>query len=160
MGQNSVMSGRMDKRNLSLDWQNFETFAFDTFKYLRSDEYFLNVTLVCDDGKQFDAHKLILSSSSSVFHSMLTVITKQVHPIIYLRGTNGKDVQRVLDFMYLGHVEVPEDDINDFLALAKDLKVKGMTETWNGKTRNEKKETSRQNQGIKSLELTSLVKQK
>ena len=156
----SVIIDKMDKKQFSIDWQNFQTFTFDTFKDLRCDEYFLNVTLVCDDGKQFDAHKLILSSSSSVFHSMLTGGNKQAHPIIYLRGTNGKDVQRVLDFMYLGQVEVPENDIDDFLALAKDLKVKGMTETWYDKAHNEKREQSKQNHGIRTEESNSLVAQK
>merc|ERR1719245_1194551 len=119
----------MNAKNLSLDWQNFQSFAFNTLKDLRSDEHFINVTLVCDDGKQFDAHKVILSSSSSVFQSMLTGNKRQSHPIIHLRGTSGKDFQRVLDFMYLGQVEVPEDDIDNFLAVATDLKVKGIVES-------------------------------
>ena len=124
-----LVSEKMEGRNLSLDWQNFQSFAFNTLKDLRSDEHFINVTLVCDDGKQFDAHKVILSSSSSVFQSMLTANKRQSHPIIHLRGTSGKDFQRVLDFMYLGQVEVPEDDMDNFLAVATDFKVRGIVES-------------------------------
>ena len=35
----------------------------------------------------------------------------------------------VLDFMYHGQVGVAQEDLNSFLAVAEDLKVKGLTQT-------------------------------
>ena len=44
-----------------------------------------------------------------------------------MRGVNSILLNILLDFVYFGQVEVNASQINDFLALAQDLKVKGLT---------------------------------
>ena len=36
------------------------------------------------------------------------------------------DVAALLDFMYHGEASLPEDDLEDFLATAEDLQVRGL----------------------------------
>ena len=46
-------------------------------------------------------------------------------PVIYLRGIKQQDMEAVLSFMYHGEVNVAQDNLNSFLSVAEDLKVKG-----------------------------------
>ena len=47
------------------------------------------------------------------------------HPLLYLKGVKYSDLESVLNFMYHGEVNVAQDDLNSFLAVAEELKVKG-----------------------------------
>ena len=50
-------------------------------------------------------------------------------PIFYLIYTYKliifQELQAVLDFMYMGEVNVAQEELNSFLAVAEDLRVKG-----------------------------------
>ena len=52
--------------------------------------------------------------------------------MIYLRGVRTCDLESVLDFMYQGEVNVAQDDLNSFLAVAEDLQIKGLTQNAGG----------------------------
>ena len=54
------------------------------------------------------------------------------HPWIYLKGILSQQMKFILDFVYQGEVEVPEDDLPDFLSSAGDLKIQGLTKYANG----------------------------
>ena len=68
--------------NYSLSWDNFQSGASETFKNLIDDKDFLDVTLACDDGSSVKAHKVILSSASSVLRTILIQNPHQ-HPLLY-----------------------------------------------------------------------------
>ena len=69
---------RVNKTNgqekFALRWSKFETAAMETYKSLHSDMNFTDVTLVCDDNQQVEAHTIILSSASPFFKSILPFI--------------------------------------------------------------------------------------
>ena len=52
--------------------------------------------------------------------------TKLQNPLIYLRGIKSKDLTNILEFMYHGQVNVYEEDLQHFLALAQELQLKGL----------------------------------
>ena len=52
----------------------------------------------------------------------------QSHLLIYLRGVRHADLVSVLEFMYSGEVNVSQEDLNSFLAVAEDLRVRGLTQ--------------------------------
>jgi len=79
--------------------------------------------------RQVDAHKLVLSACSPFFRSILRQNPHQ-HPLIYLKGVQLAELQAVLNFMYHGEVSVAQDDLNSFLAVAEDLQVKGLTQSY------------------------------
>ena len=68
---------------------------------MKSNELELNVTLVCDDKKQFKAHKIVLSACSSVFRRIIKDLPKN-GSVIYLRGIQHQEMESILEYMYLG----------------------------------------------------------
>ena len=108
-----------------IKWNNFESHVRSAFRSVRKGESFVDVTLAFDDG-ELQAHKVILSAGSSFFHDVLHRISHE-HPFLYLKGARKADLISILDFMYLGEVNVAQEDLTSFLSLAEDLQVKGLT---------------------------------
>ena len=44
--------------------------------------------------------------------------------MLYLKGVRGKDLIGILNFLYCGETKVAEEDLNSFLSVAEELKVK------------------------------------
>ena len=118
----------------SLKWNDFHANASKSFRKLRKEEDFFDVTLVSDDEHHISAHKLVLSSSSDFFKNILRKV-KQVNPVIYLHGIQAKELYSVMDYIYEGEVQLFETDLDYFLSIAQRLKLEGMM----GSTKNEKK---------------------
>jgi len=116
----------MGSEKFCLSWNDFESNISLSFRELREEKDFFDVTLSCGD-EQIQAHKLILSACSPFFRSVLKKNVHQ-HPLLYLKGVKFCDLQAVLNFMYHGEVNVAQEELNSFLAVAEDLKVKGLTQ--------------------------------
>jgi len=110
-----------------LKWNDFENNISSAFQELRDDDDFCDVTLACD-GNQLKAHKLILSACSPFFRSIFKK-NKHQHPLIYLKGVKHGELSSVLNFMYHGEVNVAQEELNSFLAVAEEFQVKGLTQT-------------------------------
>ena len=87
---------------LCLQWNDFKDNAINAFGSLRGDNDFADVTLACEDGKQVEAHKVVLASSSPFFQNILRK-NKHIHPLIYMRGVKSDDLLAIVDFLYSGH---------------------------------------------------------
>jgi len=109
-----------------LRWNDFESNISVAFREIRDEKDFFDVTLACGD-RQIQAHKLILSACSPFFRGVLRR-NPHAHPLLYLKGVEYSDLQAVLNFMYHGEVNVAQEELNSFLAVAEDLKVKGLTQ--------------------------------
>jgi len=116
----------MASEKFCLRWNDFETNISVAFRELREDKDFFDVTLACDD-QQMQAHKVILSACSPFFRSVLKK-NPHAHPLLYLKGVKYVDLVAVLNFMYHGEVNVAQEELNSFLAVAEELKVKGLTQ--------------------------------
>ena len=108
-----------------LRWNEFETNIRDSFRKLREDRNYFDVTLATDDGHQIDAHKVILSAGSSFFSEVLGK-THHPSPFIYLKGIKISELEHVVDFLYNGEAYVAQDELNIFLEAAQELKIKGL----------------------------------
>jgi len=116
----------MGSEKFCLRWNDFESNISSAFRELRDDKDFFDVTLACED-EQIQAHKVILSACSQFFRNILRRNSHQ-HPLLYLKGVRFPDLQAVLNFMYHGEVNVAQEELNSFLAVAEDLRVKGLTQ--------------------------------
>jgi len=96
------------------------------FREIKEEKDLFDCTLSCGV-RQLKAHKLILSACSPFFRTILRQNQHQ-HPLLYLKGVEYSDLQAVLDFMYHGEVNVAQEELNSFLAVAEDLQVKGLTQ--------------------------------
>ena len=106
-------------------WDEFETHASNTFKQMWEDKDFKDVTLVTEDLQEIRAHKVILSSASVLFENILS---KNLHqnPLIYLKDIRKTDLLMILEFIYFGQCKVRHEDLEEFLATGKTLKVNGL----------------------------------
>ena len=56
---------------LCLQWNDFKENATSSFRELREDKDLTDVTLACEDGKQVEAHKILIAASSLFFMDIL-----------------------------------------------------------------------------------------
>jgi len=129
---------KMSSEKFCLRWNDFQSNIIFAFKELRDDKDFFDITIACDD-EQIQAHKVILSACSPFFRNILRRNPHQ-HPLLYLKGVKYTDLQSVLNFMYHGEVNVAQEELNSFLAVAEDLRVKGLTQNQGGVNPNSKRE--------------------
>ena len=125
----------MAEEKFCLRWNDYEKNLSNSLRSLKDDNELLDVTLCCED-EQVKAHKVILSACSQFFKNIFCQNVHQ-HPIVYLKGIKMSHFKSVLDFMYYGDVSVAQSELNPFLAVADDLKVKGLIQNYTPKTLNQ-----------------------
>ena len=133
---------------LCLRWNDFKNNTFGAFASLREDRDFADVTLAFEDGQQVEAHKVILAASSPLLKDLLK-LNRHPHPLIFMRGVKSEDLLAIVDFLYSGEANVNPENLDSFLTLAAELKVKGLldyTDTVTNSQRKPKMEIS-QSQG-------------
>ena len=117
----------MAKEQFCLRWNEFESSISNSFRELKEAGDFFDVTLVCQD-RQVEAHKVILSACSPFFKAILKK-NPHPHPLLYLKDIMFEHMEALLEFMYQGEVKVPQEELGPFLAVAEELKVKGLTQS-------------------------------
>ena len=117
----------MESLNYKISWDGFNDHIVNAFNQLKNRTEFSDVTLACDDGRKFSAHKMVLRSSSSVLREILSHISLN-GSLIFLRGINHKCLEALLDFLYQGEVDIPENEMEMFLMVAKELKISGLSQ--------------------------------
>ena len=118
---------------LCLQWNDFQENLNSAFRELRSDTDLSDVTLVSEDGGQVEAHKVVLASSSPFFANLLKR-NKHPHPLIFMRGVKEEVLVAIVDFLYNGEANVFQENLDSFLAVAEDLRLKGLTGSAEGNT--------------------------
>ena len=116
----------MSDQKVFYEWQNYEEGLKSMFSVMREDGDFADVTLACED-ESIKAHQVVLSASSLFFRNLLKTLSHP-HPIVYMRGVKADHLSALLDFIYLGNTEITQDLISDFLLLAEELRVEGLSE--------------------------------
>ena len=59
---------------LCLKWNDYQDNINSAFGCLRAENDFADVTLACEDGRQIEAHKVILAASSPFFQNLLRLL--------------------------------------------------------------------------------------
>jgi len=110
---------------VNLKWNDFEDNLIRSFKDFRT--VLNDVIIFCGQEKVY-ANKFVLCASSEVFRDMLVncEISRQPQPAVILWDVDINLMNLILDFMYIGEVKISEGDLNDFLGLAKRLRVRGL----------------------------------
>ena len=111
---------------LCLQWNDFQENIKSAIGNLREDKDLQDVTLVSEDGQQVEAHKVILAASSPFFQNILRK-NSHPHPMIFMKGVKFEDLQAIVDFLYCGEANIFQENIDAFLAIAEELKLKGLT---------------------------------
>ncbi|XP_078053100.1 uncharacterized protein LOC144478758 isoform X4 [Augochlora pura] len=123
-------SSSSGEQQYSLRWNDFHSSILSSFRHLRDEEDFVDVTLACDSSS-FTAHKVVLSACSPYFRSLLKANPCQ-HPIVILRDVASSDMESLLRFMYHGEVHVGQEQLAAFLKTAQVLQVRGLADVNSG----------------------------
>ncbi|BFF95831.1 protein abrupt [Drosophila madeirensis] len=126
----SHQSHHQQQQHYALKWNDFQTSILSSFRHLRDEEDFVDVTLACDE-RSFTAHKVVLSACSPYFRKLLKANPCE-HPIVILRDVRSDDVENLLSFMYNGEVNVSHEQLPDFLKTAHLLQIRGLADVNGG----------------------------
>ena len=121
------MSSEMKGEEYSLVWERHTEHVSAMLSSMMVTREHADVTLVCRDKLQLEAHKLILSSCSSFFGDILSN-SGEGKPIIYLPTIGSHEMQSILQYVYRGETSFLQERTQDFIRAATDLEIKGMCE--------------------------------
>jgi len=115
-----------------LKWNDFQGSISSSLSSLRNASDLLDVSLQCGT-ESLRCHRLVLSACSDWFKTVFRAlpVTTQ-NPVIVLWEATARDMALLLDFMYYGEVNVKQENLNSFLALAEKLSVRGLTQGQDG----------------------------
>ncbi|XP_076068823.1 uncharacterized protein LOC143041063 isoform X4 [Oratosquilla oratoria] len=109
---------------LSLKWNNHRSTFFHVLSSVRTKETYSDVTLACD-GKFYQAHKLVLSTCSDYFEQMFEK-TQCKQPVIVLKDIRHEELEALLNYMYIGEVNVLQQELPGLIKAAECLCIKGL----------------------------------
>ena len=110
----------------SLKWNDYLVNVIRKFSSLRNEEEFSDVTLVSSDKRQVSAHKVVLSSCSDYFKTILQSNNKSKDIVLCLENINHEELNNMLDCVYNGEVNIEQDQLDRFLSIAARYQLEGM----------------------------------
>ncbi|CAL4134729.1 unnamed protein product [Meganyctiphanes norvegica] len=114
----------MEDEQLSLKWNNHKASFFNILKFLREKSNYTDATLAVE-GKFYPVHKLVMSTCSEYFSDIFEK-TSCKSPVIVLKDVSSHDIEALLDYMYLGEVNVSQNKLASLLKTAESLRIKGL----------------------------------
>ncbi|XP_065349488.1 longitudinals lacking protein, isoforms A/B/D/L-like isoform X1 [Cloeon dipterum] len=113
------------RQQLCLKWNNHYHAIQYNFETLLQSEDFADVTLTTE-GQRIRAHKIVLSSCSPLFQSLLKHTEKDT--IIILPSISYAELKAIIVYMYRGEVNIAQDDLPSLLKAAENLQVRGLSD--------------------------------
>ncbi|XP_068676108.1 kelch-like protein 2 [Montipora foliosa] len=87
----------------------------------REQDYLCEITLVAKEGKQFKAHKNVLSAASPFFVKLLqTEMKEKEEAIARFEEISEPILEKVLEFIYTGQVKIDDEQTAEDLIIAAD----------------------------------------
>jgi len=114
----------MDGGLLSLKWNNHRSSFLHVLSTVRKKNKYADATVACD-GNFYKVHKLVLSTCSEYFEQMFEQ-TDCKHPVIVLKDIRYFDFESLLSYMYIGEVNVEQENLPNLIKAAECLKIKGL----------------------------------
>lgn len=116
----------MVEENFVLKWKSHTDQMRQTLHQMMITESLTDVTLVSSDQLYFKAHKVVIGAGSNIFNEIVNK-TQVNDSFIFMRGITGKDLKSILSFIYLGEVSIDHERMNEFLEIARDLSIRGLS---------------------------------
>lgn len=85
---------------------------------------YTDATIACD-GKFYPVHKLVLSTCSEYFGAIFER-TPCKSPVVVLKDIECKNLEFLLDYMYVGEVNVRQNELAALIKAAECLRIKGL----------------------------------
>ena len=126
----------------SLKWNDYLVNVAKKFSLLRNEVEFSDVTLVSSDKRQVSAHKVVLSSSSDYFKTILKSNDKSKDIILCLENISHEELNNMLDYVYNGEVSIEQEQLDRFLTIAQRFQLEGLISDEIGKLEAEDTQSS------------------
>ena len=111
---------------LYLKWNDYQSNVTKSLNEFRQAWDFFDVTLVSDDKEQIPAHKLVLSTCSKYFKTVLKQNKHDSHFILCLQGISSIELKNMLDYIYNGEIRISQDKLNRFFEVAEQFELDGL----------------------------------
>ncbi|KAL1501573.1 hypothetical protein ABEB36_006872 [Hypothenemus hampei] len=152
----SMVAPMPQSSQVCLKWNSHHNNMQTSFPNLLLKEQYVDVTLVAD-GKTLKCHRMILSSCSPYFETVLEGITPLQHPVLFMKDIPFWILKALCDFMYAGEVHISQDKLPELLKAAAILKIKGLGTTTMAE--DPKKDTSEIKKESETNKSENLIKQ-
>ena len=116
----------MTSEIIHLNCDDFPSQITDNLKHLSGDPDFADVTLAFEDDTRISGNKIVLSAISPVLRNTLKKLPGP-NPCVLLFGMNSNIVKSLLDFVFMGQIDIQKDCLDGFLQIANLLQIKGFS---------------------------------
>ena len=116
----------MSGESLDVKWDTYSSHWLEALKDLKDTNFLSDVSILCEENTRFEAHKLVLSSCSSVLRNIIELLPAANSAVLYFHGINGNTMNSLLEFMYQGRTVSRQADLKDFIEVANKFCLKGV----------------------------------
>ena len=119
---------RMDDSKLRLQWRDHGNELSKLSRDVFCHEDLSDVTLTCHGGTPFSAHKIILAAASTYFRNFFMEVRGKInqHQVIFMKDIQPSQMEYLLQFIYLGEVDIPNLELERLITISKDLGIIGL----------------------------------
>ena len=122
-----IVKEAMSSETFNLTWNSHPLASTNLLVNLLRDQELTDVTLVCGDDQQVRAHKAVLGSASPILKKIFQRSGNE-RIVIYLSGVSMRDMEAMVNFVYLGEATVNQSNINSFFTICKEFQIEGLTD--------------------------------
>ncbi|XP_045133123.1 protein abrupt-like isoform X3 [Portunus trituberculatus] len=115
----------MESDLLALHWMEHASVFSQAIGNLRNKTSYTDATLACE-GNFYPVHKFVLSTCSQYFNAIFEW-TPCINPVVVINNVTSKELEALLDFMYMGEVSVKDSLIPDIMRAAECLRIRGLS---------------------------------
>ena len=137
----------------SLKWNDYQSNWKRSLAELHNQDDHSDVTLISEDKVKFSAHRIILSACSNMFKFILKD-NKHANSLLYLSGVGSINLGFILDYMYLGEVNLLQEQLDSFLEFAQELEVEGLLT--DNEDNNDNEELSKPDESLLDLNIEDI----
>ncbi|XP_028392802.1 kelch-like protein 17 [Dendronephthya gigantea] len=98
----------------------------ESIQEMRAQNILVDVVLIVE-GREFPAHRNVLAASSDYFKAMFSSPFADSETSVKLEGLTAKAIELILDFMYIGEIEITEDNLEEILVASRLLLLESVT---------------------------------
>lgn len=117
-----------EQQQYCLKWNNHRSTLFSVFDTLLEEESLVDVILSAEN--QFiKAHRVILSACSPYFRSLFkSHYLQEKQPVIIVKDMEFDNLKSLVEYMYKGEANVPQQMLPAFIKDAESLQIRGLAE--------------------------------
>ena len=101
--------------------KQFQNNASDILRIMKYIEEFCDVTLVSEDGEKFWAHKVVLSSASTLLRERFQ--NNEEAEVISMKGIPSRFMKALIDLVYNGETNIKKIECEEFINILKEYRV-------------------------------------